>query len=198
MIGYVIGGGAGVGKSTVARALASELDAGWLQLDSIWLALLVSAEPGSQRARILDVPAAVRSGRRDGAALLEQHIAAAALVEQVLPAVFALEGSVHERLVVDGAWLTPGGVARLAGEGIELRTAYLLESDATGVQAALDRRAGPGRSPRPSDAVHAQLAHDYGQWLAAQALERGMPVLPARPYATAVSRILAALGGLSG
>jgi ATP-dependent Clp protease ATP-binding subunit ClpA len=40
---FLVAGSAGSGKSTLAKALAHELDAGWLQLDSIWLAMRVAA-----------------------------------------------------------------------------------------------------------------------------------------------------------
>ena len=40
---FLVAGSAGSGKSTLAKALAHEFDAGWLQLDSIWLAMKVAA-----------------------------------------------------------------------------------------------------------------------------------------------------------
>ena len=43
----LIGGSAGSGKTTVAQTLAAELGAGWLQLDTVWLALKAAAGAGS-------------------------------------------------------------------------------------------------------------------------------------------------------
>ena len=43
----LIGGSAGTGKSTLARSLASQLGASWLQLDTIWVALKAAARPGT-------------------------------------------------------------------------------------------------------------------------------------------------------
>jgi adenylate kinase family enzyme len=53
----LIGGSAGTGKTTVARGLASRLGAGWLQVDTVWLAMQAGAAKSSRVAKLLDVPA---------------------------------------------------------------------------------------------------------------------------------------------
>lgn len=35
----LVGGSAGSGKTSVARTLAGDLGAGWLQLDTVWIAM---------------------------------------------------------------------------------------------------------------------------------------------------------------
>ena len=53
----LVGGSAGSGKSTVARSLASRLGAGWLQLDTIWVAEPEGTEP---LRRLIVLPLTVR------------------------------------------------------------------------------------------------------------------------------------------
>ena len=143
---FAVGGGAGVGKTTAARALSASLGAGWLQLDTIWLTLIEGAEPGSARHDALDVRAAVRSaavaGRADPDELLVRMIAAARLVEEVLPQVLAFESAAHRHLVVDGSWLTPTGVARIAADLPMLRAEAGLPWD--GYQVVAEGVSEPG------------------------------------------------------
>jgi predicted kinase len=193
---YAIAGGAGVGKTTAARALAARLGAGWLQLDTVWLTLMEGADPGSARRVALDVRAAVRAAARAGAvdpdALLMRMIAAARLVEEVLPTVLAFETATHPHLVIDGSWLTPAGVGRLAAD-LPVRAAYLQEADPVAVRRAMDTRRA-GAHPRPWHDAMAHLAWTYGQWAADQAQARDLPVVAARPFATQVQRVSQALG----
>ena len=73
---FLVAGSAGSGKSTLAKALARELDAGWLQLDSIWLAMKVAAGEGTPARDILDIDR--RMCREDEAddEVLAAHVAA--------------------------------------------------------------------------------------------------------------------------
>ena len=51
----VVGGASGSGKSTTARLLARELDAGWLQIDTIWVAFQEALRDDPEAQRILRV-----------------------------------------------------------------------------------------------------------------------------------------------
>jgi hypothetical protein len=44
----------------LAKALAHEVDAGWLQLDSIWLAMKVAAGEGTPARDVLDIDRRMR------------------------------------------------------------------------------------------------------------------------------------------
>ena len=57
---FLVAGSAGSGKSTLANALAHELDAGWLQLDSIWLAMKVAAGEDTPARYVLDIDRRMR------------------------------------------------------------------------------------------------------------------------------------------
>ena len=104
---------AGSGKSRLAKALARELDAGWLQLDSIWLAMKVAAGEGTAMRDILDIDRRMRREDEADDEVLAAHVAASGEVCRALPAVLRLELEAHERLLVDGAWLLPSFVTAL-------------------------------------------------------------------------------------
>ena len=137
----LVGGSAGSGKTTLARALAGELGAGWLQLDTVWIAMKAAVGRGSPAFSRLDVAGRLVGGASEGE-LLEAHVAASEAVCQVLPEVFAFELNTHSDLVADGAWLLPSFVAGFGLPGTEVRSVFLQHADVDGVAAALAPRLG--------------------------------------------------------
>ena len=73
---FLVGGSAGSGKSSLGKALAHQLDAGWLQLDSIWLAMKVAAGEGTRARDILDIDRRMRREDEADDDLLAAHVAA--------------------------------------------------------------------------------------------------------------------------
>ena len=73
---YLVAGSAGSGKSTLAKALAHQLDAGWLQLDSIWLAMKVAAGDGTPARDVLDVDRRMRREDEADDDVLAAHVTA--------------------------------------------------------------------------------------------------------------------------
>ena len=98
----------------MAKALAHELDAGWLQLDSIWLAMKVAAGEGTPAQDVLDIDRRMRREEEADDDVLAAHVAASGEVCRALPAVLGLELQAHERLVVDGAAAVVRDAARAA------------------------------------------------------------------------------------
>lgn len=193
----VVGGGAGVGKTTAARTLADWHGAGWLQLDTLWLALAEAAAPADRA--LLRVDAAIRQAAVAGDSssatvqrLVEQHVAAARWMSAAVATAVWFEAETHAMLVVDGAWLLPDDVAALRDRVGEVRAAYLVEPDREALQATLDSR----RAGRPAQRHH-RLVGDvvwaYGQRLAREAEARGLAVVEARPFATQADRLSDAL-----
>jgi 2-phosphoglycerate kinase len=136
---FLVAGSAGSGKSTLAKALAYELDAGWLQLDSIWLAMKVAAGTGTPAHDLLDVDLRMRREEEADEDVLVAHIAASGEVCRALPKVLGLELEAHERLVVDGAWLLPSTPNVQQGEeGPRSRRRHKIDHDR-------DHGAGAGR-----------------------------------------------------
>ena len=60
----LIGGSAGSGKTTVAQTLAGSLRAGWLQLDTVLIAMKAAAGEGSPAFSLLDVAGRMRRAGR--------------------------------------------------------------------------------------------------------------------------------------
>jgi hypothetical protein len=121
----LVGGSAGSGKSTVARSLASQLGAGWLQLDTVWVALKAAAGPGTPAYDELAIDQRMADENDSDEAILAALVAAAETVCRVLPEVFAFELATHGVLVVDGAWLVPSFVAGLALDDTDVAAIYL-------------------------------------------------------------------------
>ena len=188
----LVGGSAGSGKTTLARALAGDLGAGWLQLDTVWIAMKAAVGRGSPAFSRLDVHGRMARGGAD-ADLLAAHVAASEAVCQVLPEVFAFELDTHSVLVADGAWLLPSFVAGLQLPGTEVRCVFLQHADVAGVAAALAPRLG-GRPPEQRHVTMNRLIWRYGAWVSEQARARGLPVLDPLPFASLSHRARAILG----
>src|SRR4029450_12401469 len=92
----LVGGSAGSGKSTVARSLASQLGAGWLQLDTVWVALKAAAGPGTPPSDELAIDQRMADGNDSDEAIRAAHVTAAETICWVLPEVFAFELATHD------------------------------------------------------------------------------------------------------
>jgi 2-phosphoglycerate kinase len=189
---FLVAGSAGSGKSTLAKALAHELDAGWLQLDSIWLAMRVAADGGTPAGDVLDIDRRMRREDEADDDVLAAHVAASGEVCRALPTVLELELEAHERLVVDGAWLLPSFVTELELPDTEVRSVYVVQRTEADVEAALM----PRRGVVPLEDRHRLMNRrifQYGVWLADQAHAHGLPVVEALPFESLLDRALAAL-----
>ena len=189
---FLVAGSAGSGKSTLAKALARELDAGWLQLDSIWLAMKVAAGEGTPARDILDIDR--RMCREDEAddEVLAAHVAASGEVCRALPAVLRLELEAHERLVVDGAWLLASFVTGLELPDTEVRAVYVVQRTEADVEAALIPRRG-GLPLEDRHRLMNRRIFQYGAWLADEARAHDLPVVDALPFESLLDRARAAL-----
>jgi 2-phosphoglycerate kinase len=189
---FLVAGSAGSGKSTLAKALAHELDAGWLQLDSIWLAMKVAAGEGTPAQDVLDIDRRMRRADEADDDVLAVHVAASGEVCRALPAVLGLELQAHERLVADGAWLLPSFVTELELPDTEVRVVYIVQRTEADVEAALI----PRRGALPLEDRHRLMNRrifQYGAWLADEARAYDMPVVEALPFESLLDRARTAL-----
>ena len=187
-----MGGSAGSGKTTLARALADELGAGWLQLDTLWIAMKAAAGRGSKAFDVLDIAGRMGSGGGSDEELLVAHVAASDAVCAVLPEVFAFELDARGVLVADGAWLLPSFVAGLELSDTEVRSVFLQHAEVDHVAAAL----APRLDGRPAQERHLRMNRQiwqYGAWVGAQARAHDLPVLDPLPFSTLTDRARAAL-----
>ena len=176
----------------MAKALAHELDAGWLQLDSIWLAMKVAAGEGTPAQDVLDIDRRMRREEEADDDVLAAHVAASGEVCRALPAVLGLELQAHERLVVDGAWLLPSFVTQLELPDTEVRAAYIVQRTEADVEAALIPRRG-GLPLEDRHRLMNRRIFQYGAWLADEARAHDLPVVEALPFESLLDRARAAL-----
>ena len=188
----LIGGSAGSGKTTVAQTLATELDAGWLQLDTVWIAMKAATRHDPSTYGLLDVDGRMRRGGDSDEELLAAHVATSEAVCGVLPEVLDFELETRPVLVADGAWLLPSFVAGLGLPDTEVRCVFLQHADVDGVAAALAPRLG-GRHPQERHLRMNRQIWQYGAWVRDQARAHDLPVLDPLPFATLTDRARAAL-----
>jgi 2-phosphoglycerate kinase len=188
----LVGGSAGSGKTTVAQALAGELGASWLQIDSLWIAMRAAAGHGSLALSVLDVAGRMRRGGDSDDELLAAHVAASAAVCAVLPEVLAFELDTHPLLVADGAWLLPSFVDGLELPDTDVRCVFLQHADVGGVAAALAPRLD-GRAPQERHIRMNRQIWQYGAWVREQARMHDLPVLDPLPFASLTDRVRTAL-----
>jgi 2-phosphoglycerate kinase len=189
---FLVAGSAGSGKSTLAKALARELEAGWLQLDSIWLAMKVAAGDGTPTRDVLDIDCRMRREDEPDHEVLAAHVAASGEVCRALPTVLELELEAHERLVVDGAWLLPSFVTELELPDTELRAVYVVHRTEADVEAALLPRRG-GLPLEDRHRLMNRRIFQYGAWLADEARAHDLPVVEALPFDSLLDRARTAL-----
>lgn len=188
----LVGGSAGCGKTTMARALAFEIGAGWLQLDTLWIAMKAAVGECSPAFQVLDVADRMRRGGDSDAELLAAHVAASSAVCAVLPEVLAFEVEEREVLIADGAWLLPSFVAELVLADTEVRSVFLQHAEVDGVAAALAPRLG-GQPPQERHLRMNRQIWQYGAWVGEQAGLHGLPVLDPLPFSTLTDRARAAM-----
>jgi 2-phosphoglycerate kinase len=188
----LVGGSAGSGKTTVAQTLAGDLGVGWLQLDTVWIAMKAAVGHGSLAFRVLDVPGRMRRGDDSDDELLAAHVEASEAVCAVLREVFAFELDTRPVLVADGAWLLPSFVAGLDLPDTEVRCVFLQHASVDGVTAALAGRLG-GRPPQERHVRTNRQIWEYGDWVSDQARVHDLPVLDPLPFATLTDRVRSAL-----
>jgi 2-phosphoglycerate kinase len=180
----LIGGPSGIGKTTIASQVARRLDVPWLMVDDLRLALMRSGLP------IPDNPHAGAFDPADGLI---------AIGEAVSPAIeVVIENHVDQRIpvVIEGDGILPSlferdSVRARATNG-RVWAVYLTEPDADALYANLFARGADGW--RDDLRWYARRSAAYGEWLAREARERGIPTIAVRPWETVVERILTATG----
>jgi hypothetical protein len=124
----LIGGAAGTGKSIVARTLATRLNAAWLQLDTLWIAMRDAAPQNSKERALLDIEQRIRAQAEPAEVLLDHHIAASETVCAALPHALGFELQTHPTVVADGAWLIPEFAAQLDLDDVNIRSVFSARS----------------------------------------------------------------------
>ncbi|MCF2527782.1 AAA family ATPase [Yinghuangia soli] len=187
----LLGGASGTGKSSLSYPLARRLGVPVLEIDDIVEALLATTTPEQQ-------PALHYWTTRPEAATvspdeaLTRHLATCDALVPAIEAVIANHLETAMPVVVDGDQMTPELAARLKFRGQRadgrVRAVFLTEPDEDQVTANYRAR------ERSEQRLRAQVSVQHDAWLTGEAARYGVPVLAARPHATALARLWTAFG----
>ena len=186
----VICGASGVGKTTVAEALAARHRVPLAEADDLVTA--VKAVTTAEQQPILhywDLHPHARAWSVDE--IVDLHLQVAEVMAPAFRAVVADHVEFGARAVLEGDYLLP---ERLADLDDAVRVVVLDEPDEDQIVASFLRRepeTGPQR-------VRARVSVRLGQRLVDRARQAGVPVVPARPWGDGVDRVDSALGDAGG
>lgn len=192
----LVGGPAGVGKTSAAKRIAVISGATLLQVDDVWLALQAAIDPAD--SPLLHTFASPEVWRRPAAELVALKCELAALVSSSLELVVANHLEHEDRVVIEGVWVTPEFAARpsYAGRaaGDRRRAVFVLEEDPSRIRESMLARGRGFEDWDPADReAMAAMQSGYARWLRTQALMRRQLIVDARPLGHLAERILAVL-----
>ena len=184
----LIGGTTAVGKSTSGYRVAQKLGIACLSADSVWVALL--AFTSADAHPVLHQWPRAEETDLDPQHLARVHIQEAEALTPALDAFVRWEMKEGNRLVFQGAWITPDLAASLCESG-DVRAVFIDECDETEILRWMVERSGVA-APTRRQIVMAKTAALYGEWIREGATSLGQPMVAARPRETLVERIVAA------
>lgn len=188
----LIGGASGSGKTSISYRLAHHFGVGITEADDIHLAVKHMTTPEQQPIlHLWDSDPTVRQWPEER--ILTHFIA---LCQQLAPAYEAVIANHLESdipLVLEGDYLLPALAAQSTFGGLpnagRVRGLFVHEEDEEQfVQNYLQREPASGRQ-----AGRARVSWLHSQWLVQQASDVGGIVLPARPWATSLTRAIESL-----
>ncbi|WP_257901209.1 hypothetical protein [Saccharothrix obliqua] len=179
----MLGGASGSGKSALSYPVARARGAALVEVDDLVEAVQAMTTAEQQ-------PALHHWLRHSAADLTAEQVRVAqvAIGHALAPALEAVITNHLETampLVLEGDYLLPEFCAKWVGD--DVRAVFVHEPDAAWLEGNYARRepeSGAQRK-RARDSAH------YGDWLAAEALRHGLPVLTARPWSDSVDRLSA-------
>ncbi|EOD63633.1 hypothetical protein H480_36038 [Amycolatopsis vancoresmycina DSM 44592] len=189
----LLGGASGTGKSRVAYPLARRYGVPIVEVDDLVLAVQRMTTP-EQQPLLHHWDTHPDAGRLPVSRVVELQAAIAEALQPALEAVIGNHLETDTPVVIEGDYLLPALAAQdsfdgQAAEG-RVRAVFLHEPDPAQLVANyLEREPHEGEQRS-----RAEASARYGDWLAARAVEQGIPVVPARPWATTLSRALLDLG----
>jgi len=184
---WLIGGPSGAGKSRLAYPLARSMGVPLVEIDDIVEALLVMTTPKQQPAIHFwrtHPEAAEWSPER----ILEQHLSVAAALAPAVEAAIANHLETDTPVVIEGDYVLPEMATRERFQDQpangRVRALFVVEDD----EDQLIRNFG-GREPgEAAQSKRAEVSRLLGEWLRREGDRLGVPVMDARPWATASER----------
>lgn len=198
----LIGGGSGMGKTTVAAELGRQLGIPWFQVDDLRLALQRSRVtfPGGSDALnfFADIDDKPHIWQEPPLVLRDALIAVGEILSPGLEAMIENHADQGQPIIIEGDGILPSLLARPAlrkrASDNQVRAVFLIESDEDVLFSNMQSRARTVAYMSEVDLraeAHAKML--FGQWLIGEAGQFGLPVLETRPWDTLTARIMAAL-----
>ena len=185
----VIGGGAAVGKTTVAAALAANHGASVLPIDAIWLALrAVTSQASHPDLHDIDLSVGEIMPERG----CEHDVKSAQAISKAMDPVIEYYLSEGRPVVMEGAWIAPSIAARWTRDCEGVQAVFIHEPEMDEVMASMIERSGT-QGPRPRIELIAEACWLVGNWARESALAESLPVVYARPRERLADRVLAAI-----
>jgi 2-phosphoglycerate kinase len=189
----LIGGASGTGKTRLSYPLALRLGVPIVEVDDIVEALKAMTSSNEQPAlHYWSTHPEAAQLPPDG--ILELHLAVAEVLAPALAAVVANHLDTDTPVIIEGDYLVPGFAARDTFHGVaasgRVMSFFLHEPDERQLVANYS-----GREPADGEqSVRARVSALYGDWLAAEAARRGLPVIRPRPWSSLERRVLDIVG----
>ena len=182
----MIGGAAGVGKTTTARELATRCSASVLPTDAIWYALKAATDPESYPELHYFDPPDSEWNRLSPEYWCDRHIESAKAINSAMDPVIDYYLSERWPVIVEGTWVTPAAAARWTRRYEGLRTVFIHEPEDLRSY-LLSRgiwREGENRDHR------GETFWLIGNWMREQVLTHGLAVVNVHPRDTLAERVL--------
>lgn len=184
----LLGGAAGVGKTATARELAVRCGVSVLPTDSIWLALKAATDAASYPELHYFDPPDSEWKQLNAEYWCDRHIESAKAISSAMDPVIEYYLSEQWPVIVEGAWITPVDAARWSRQHEGLRAVFIHEPE--DLRSYLLSR-GISKEGQIRD-HRGETFWLFGNWVRAQALANGLPVVDAYPRASLAQRVLEA------
>ena len=181
----LIGGGSGVGKTSVSYPLARRFGVSIAEADDLFVAVEASTTPEQQPLLHLwrtDPDAPSLSSDK----IFKHHISVCRVLASAIEAVIHNHLETNMPVVLEGDYFLPeildGATERVTG-------VFLYEPDETQIERNLLTREPDIDLPKK----RARVSWLLGQRIREQCAARGLPALPCRPWDTVIERVVKAL-----
>ena len=189
---FLLGGATASGKSTSGADVARRLGMACVSADALWKALMSVTSRESHPAFHYFEPTE-EEWMRGPEFLCARHIESAEAQTPALEAFIDWEMKEEHRMLLEGAWITPEAAAHRRDTSPATGAVFIHEPDEDEVLASMVARQMRDH-PSERQLKLAAMAWRYGNWIRDGAMQRGLPIVAARPRATLVDRIIVAAG----
>lgn len=187
----VFGGASGVGKTMVSYRLAHHFAVGLTEMDDFHIVLKRMTTPEQQPALHFFRLHPAEVLRMDDEQMLAHILDTSEAISGAMELVIGNHLASSAPVVIEGDFLLPSLAVRPTYDGIpaagQVRAVFLYEDDEQQILRNYRAREGTDQPHR------ARVSWYHSAWLRREAERLGLPAVPARPWATVLERVIAAV-----